>query len=155
MDKLNLMNRLEFLKKAGFGGAALMALLTSCQDGFTKLAAETAVSTTPVAKPVTGSLDFTIDLSASANAALKNVGGYVVVSGIVVAKTGASTYAAATRTCSHEPKNQVIFQSNEFYCTAHGARFTTAGVGLNREANRGLAIYKTELKDVKTLRIFV
>ncbi len=148
------MTRLEFLKKAGFGGAALMALLTSCQDGFTKLAAETAASTTPVAKPVTGSLNFTIDLTASANAALKNVGGYVVVNGIVVAKTGATTYVAGSHTCTHEPKNQVIFQSNEFYCTAHGARFTTAGAGLNREGSRGLSIYQTELKDSKTLRIF-
>jgi cytochrome b6-f complex iron-sulfur subunit len=148
------MTRLDFLKKAGFGGASLMALLSSCESGFSKLAAETAAAATPVVQPKSGSLDFTIDLSASANSALLKSGGYIISNNIVIAKTAAGTYVAGSRTCTHEPKNQVIFQSGEFYCTAHGARFTTAGAGLNKEANRGLAIYKTELKDTKTLRVF-
>jgi nitrite reductase/ring-hydroxylating ferredoxin subunit len=87
----------------------------------------------------------TLDLTLSANAALLKVGGYIRQSNIVVALVAANTYAAVTQTCSHEGQKQVIYQSGEFYCQSHGARFTTAGVGLNSNGRGGLTVYKTSL----------
>jgi nitrite reductase/ring-hydroxylating ferredoxin subunit len=94
-----------------------------------------------------------IDLTSSTYAKLKAVGGYMVVSGIVVALSKANTYVAATVTCSHEPKNRIIYSNNEWYCTDHGARFSLTGAGLNSNGKKGLAVYKVAT-DGKTLVVY-
>jgi nitrite reductase/ring-hydroxylating ferredoxin subunit len=167
-----MMTRLDFLKSVGFRGPALMALLTSCvreEDTFVEaLTAQNLVSETPAAdttslggttdasmklqsaaaittealNAITG-VKLRIDLTLSANAALLKVGGYLVKSGIVVAQSSSGVVVAATQTCSHEPKNKVIFNKTEFYCTEHGARFSLTGAGLNTFGRAGLTIYKT------------
>ncbi len=123
-------DRNGFLKQLGFAGASLFALYTldSCKN-------ESAV---------TPSGNITIDLSSAANAALKNNGGFVVNSGVVIANFNGS-YIAATLTCSHEQQKQITFKNNEWYCTAHGARYTPTGTGLNSEGRNNLTIYKTSL----------
>jgi nitrite reductase/ring-hydroxylating ferredoxin subunit len=162
------MNRYEFLKSMGFGGAALMAVLTSCvsqEDTYlpvvsidpkaaTSTTATTNVDTTPVTdiSKITNPL-LKIDISATSNSALKKVSGYVVQSGIVVAQVAAGAYAAVTNTCSHEPKKQVIFDSGEFYCTAHGARFDITGKGLNSVGSRGVRAYNVAT-DGKTVVVY-
>ena len=83
-----------------------------------------------------------IDLTQSANAALLKAGGYLRQSGIVVAQTSTGTLVAATQTCTHEPKNQVIFNKTEFYCTAHGARYSTTGSRLNTLGRTNLTVYQ-------------
>ncbi|MFN3381074.1 MAG: Rieske (2Fe-2S) protein [Runella zeae] len=161
------MNRYEFLKSMGFRGGALMALLTSCireEDTYVEaLTISPSSSTTPVetTPPTTGTTDLstiknplvTIDLTASANAALKTVGGYLIKSGIVIAQASAGVYVAATQTCSHEPKKRVIFNKTEFYCTDHGARFDLTGKGLNSFGSKGIAVYKVAT-DGKTLVVY-
>lgn len=124
------MNRTQFLKSLGLTGAALLAVLTACQpeDGVLP----------------DGPVDFNLDLADPANAALQQPGGYVVANGVVVARTTQQQLVAVTQTCSHEGRPQVTFRNNEFYCTAHGARYTTAGVGLNNEGRRGLTVYQIE-----------
>ncbi|WP_435356021.1 (2Fe-2S)-binding protein [Emticicia sp. SJ17W-69] len=94
-----------------------------------------------------------IDLTSTTYAKLKTVGGYVVVSGVVVALSKANTYVAATVTCSHEPKNRIIYSNNEWYCTDHGARFSLTGTGLNNNGRKGLAVYKVAT-DGKTLVVY-
>ncbi|CAH0994655.1 hypothetical protein EMA8858_00767 [Emticicia aquatica] len=94
-----------------------------------------------------------IDLTSSTYSKLKTVGGYVVVSGVVVALSKANTYIAATVVCSHEPKKQVIYYNNEWYCTAHGARFSLTGSGLNGNGRGGLSVYKVAT-DGKTLVVY-
>ncbi|WP_428666729.1 Rieske (2Fe-2S) protein [Runella sp.] len=154
------MNRYQFLKSMGFRGAALMAVMSSCireEDTYINALVEkpTDTATTPVAtNPVTTTPStttdlstiknplLTLDLSATANASLKTVGGYVAKSGIVVALTSAGNYAAVTQTCSHEPKKKIIFNKTEFYCTDHGARFDLTGKGLNSFGSKGLTVYK-------------
>ena len=166
------MTRLDFLKSIGFKGPALMAVLTSCVNkedtfidalsvqkettivpvtappivspttsGSVKLVSATAITTEALNK-ITG-VKLKIDLTASTNAALLKVGGYLVSSGIVVAQSTSGVIVAATQTCSHEPKKKVIFNKTEFYCTDHGARFSLTGVGLNTYGKSGLTIYKT------------
>lgn len=132
MNQQEKIKRNEFLKKLGFSGASLFALYTldSCQN-------ESNVA------PLTG--DITVDLADASNAQLKTNGGYVIKNGVVIARVNATTYIAATLTCSHEGKNQIVFKSNEWYCTAHGARFDQTGKGLNTEGKKGLKIYQTTL----------
>lgn len=76
---------------------------------------------------------------------LGKVGGYIQLSGIVVAQPTAGVYVAATQTCSHEPKKKVIYYPalNAYYCTEHGAQFSLAGKGLNSFGSGGLTVYKT------------
>lgn len=132
MNQQEKIRRNEFLKKLGFSGAALFALYTldSCQN-------ESNVA------PLTG--DITVDLADASNAQLKTNGGYVIKNGVVIARVNATTYIAATLTCSHEGKTQITFRNNEWYCTAHGARFDQTGKGLNTEGKKGLKIYQTTL----------
>lgn len=171
------MKRHEFLKSIGFRGAALMAVLTACTkaedsvlpaltispttDSGTSTTTDststgtgtgTGTSTGTDLSKITNRL-LTIDLSSSTAANLKNVGGYITQSGIVVAQSTAGVYVAATQTCTHEPKRQVIFNVNEYYCTAHGARFSLTGSGKNSFGSRGLTVYKTAT-DGKTLVVY-
>ena len=132
MTQQEKIKRNEFLKKLGFSGAALFALYTldSCQN-------ESNVA------PLTG--DITVDLADASNPQLKTNGGYVIKNGVVIARVNATTYIAATLTCSHEGKTQITFRNNEWYCTAHGARFDQTGKGLNTEGKKGLKMYQTTL----------
>lgn len=132
------MNRNEFLKNLGFKGAGLLAVY--CAGSSLSGCVNNAQSVSPQAQ---GNL--TIDLSAASNKALNTVGGFVVVSQTVIARTGTSTFAAATQICSHEEQPQVRYLNGEFYCTAHGARFSTGGKGLNGNGSRGLTTYQTQL----------
>jgi nitrite reductase/ring-hydroxylating ferredoxin subunit len=168
------MTRYEFLKSMGFKGAALMALMTSCireEDTYINALTEKAIASTPVTPtppvtttPGTGAGTgtdlssiknrlLTLDLTQAANAALLTVGGYIRQSNIVVAQVSTGVYAAATQTCSHQPRNKIIFNRTEFYCTDHGARFDLSGNGLNSLGSRGIAVYKVAT-DGKTLVVY-
>ncbi|MFY0594636.1 Rieske (2Fe-2S) protein [Roseivirga sp.] len=141
------MNRKDFLKRLGVGAA--FALTATCLGG---CAVENINPDTP--NTASGPIDFTLDLDSTANARLQNNGGYVVVNNqVVVAKTNTGEYVAATRTCSHDPRKEVILRNGEWYCTAHGARFRLDGAGLNGNGRKGLTIYNTSLTD-NMLRVF-
>jgi len=133
------MNRMEFLKSLGLKGASLFAVycaassLTSCVNE----------SMDPSLTSGGTGNELLLDLSSSAYSKLNTVGNYVIVSGIVIAKVSATAFAAVTQVCSHEGKRQVVFNAGEFYCSAHGARFDTAGKGLNSTGSRGLKTYVT------------
>lgn len=100
--------------------------LTSCS--------QSGVAPAPLSGP------FTVDLTSAANTTLKNVGGYIITNNVVVANTSQG-FVAATVVCSHEGLRQVILRNNEFFCTAHDARFILTGKGLNSVGNKGLTIY--------------
>lgn len=124
------MTRTDFLKSLGLSGAALLTvLLAACQR--TEVTPETPV-------------DFDLDLTDHANAPLRQPGGFVVVQGVVVARTKPGHLVAVTQTCSHQAQKQVVFDNHEFVCLAHGARFDTAGKGLNSNGSRGLRVYAVE-----------
>ncbi|MCP9768645.1 (2Fe-2S)-binding protein [Lacihabitans sp. LS3-19] len=96
-----------------------------------------------------------LDLSTTTYAKLRtSLGAYFVINNsyvIALSKTG--KYIAATVTCSHQPRNRIVFSNEEWYCTDHGARFSLNGTGLNSRANGGLTIYKTAT-DGNTLIIY-
>jgi nitrite reductase/ring-hydroxylating ferredoxin subunit len=167
------MNRYNFLKNLGLRGAALMAVMTGCvneEDTYVEaltLNANGQSTTGPVSATVAAPASATgtaadvlavknplLKLDLTTTAALKNVGGYIARSGYVVAQVSAGVYVAVTQTCSHEPKKQIILNSNEFYCTAHGARFNLNGTGKNSLGSRGITLYKV-ITDGKTLVVYL
>lgn len=125
-------NRNEFLKSLGLKGAALLAVY--CAGQSLSSCTTNDVTPTPLANAIT------VDLTSAANAALLKVGGYVVTNNVVVANT-AKGYVAVTVVCSHEGQKKVLLRNDEFYCTAHGARYDLSGKGLNSEGSRGLTTY--------------
>ncbi len=127
--------RRDFLKNLGLGGAALMAIYCtgSCKN---------------MDMAVPNVAQFNIDLTATANSALTKNGGYIIKNDVVIARTMQGSYVAVTLICSHEQRREVTFTTNnEFYCTAHGARFDTTGKGLNANGKGGLKTYPTMLMD--------
>lgn len=126
------MDRKEFLGKLGIGAAFVLTstCLGSCSDS--ELEPE---------EPV----DFTLDLSDQANAGLTNNGGYIIKNRVVVAKDNDGNYVAATEKCSHEGLYDIVFSDNEWKCTAHQARFSINGEGLNENGKRDLTVYEVEL----------
>ena len=136
------MERREFLEKLGIGAA--FALTSSCLGSCTK------TDSAP-----TGTVDFTLDLSASANAALNANGGFIISNKVVVARDTSGNYVAATQVCSHEGNVQVSYNkaSNNYMCSVHGATFDLQGKGTNANGSKGLTIYKTSLSGT-SLRVF-
>ena len=144
------MDRKEFLKTLGISGAALFA--TYCLGSCGKKDEAAPATVLP-----DGGL--TLDLNTATYSPLKTNGGFVILSAekIVVARTNTGTYVAVTRVCSHQGNEQVSFLPNEnlFECSAHGARFSTTGSGLNANGSNGLRTYRTEINQAgDSLRIF-
>ena len=135
------MNRMEFLKSLGLKGASLFAVYCAAA-GLSSCVNESMDPTSPTGG--TGN-ELLLDLNSAAYTKLNTVGNYVIVSGIVIARVSATAFAAVTQVCSHEGRRQVVFNAGEFYCAAHGARFDTAGKGLNSTGSRGLKTYATVL----------
>jgi cytochrome b6-f complex iron-sulfur subunit len=135
------MKRKEFIAKLGIGAA--FVLTTNCLQSCTKDSA------------ADGPVDFTLDLKEAANATLAINGNYIVTNGVVVARANDGSYVAATVTCSHDNQKKVTYDkdTNQYYCTAHGAEFDLAGKGKNSLGNKGLTIYKTTLTGT-TLRVY-
>jgi len=144
------MNRMEFLKSLGLKGASLFAVYCAAA-GLSSCVNESMDPTNPTGG--TGN-ELLLDLNSAAYTKLNTVGNYVVVSGIVIARVSATAFAAVTQVCSHEGRRQVVFNAGEFFCAAHGARFDTAGKGLNSTGRRGLKTYATLLEGT-TLKVTV
>ncbi len=134
----------------GPNGTTVSTTTTTTTPGSTTTA---PTSTTATTADVLGIKNPLLTINLTTTTALKNVGGYIAQSGIVVAQVSAGVYAAVTQTCSHEPKRQVIFNVNEFYCTAHGARFDLTGKGKNSLGSGGITAYKIAT-DGKTLVVY-
>lgn len=134
LESASNINRHEFLRKIGFAGTALAAVYFA---GHLQSCTNDRVNPAPT--------NLTLDLTSTENAALKTNGGYVIKDGVVIARSNTGTYIAATLTCSHEGKNQITYQTDHFYCTAHGAKYDNTGKGLNSEGKNGIAVYTTTL----------
>lgn len=142
------MNRMEFLKSLGLKGASLFAVYCAAA-GLSSCVNESMDPTTPTGG--TGN-ELSLDLTSATYSKLNTTGNYVIVSGIVIARVSATAFAAVTQVCSHEGQRKVVFNAGEFYCPAHGARFDTAGKGLNSTGSRGLKTYVTSLQGT-TLKV--
>lgn len=145
------MRRKQFIKTLGAG--AVFALTVPCIGGCT---ADSASSDPELESPsvANGKIDFTLDLDAGENAALKNNGGYVIVDGrVVVAKTITGSYVAASRKCAHQGNYQVIYENDGFSCSVHGATYDLTGKPTNMVTSNSLTVYKTSLNG-SSLRVY-
>lgn len=145
------MTRKDFITKVGIGGfVALTACLQACSS-------ETATPSTNTNNTNTNSgskIDFTLDLDAAANAALKTNGGFLYNGNIIVARTKDGLYVAVSKICTHEGTTIAFdVNSNIFRCPNHGATFGTDGKVLQSPAKTDLKVYKTQVTN-NILRIF-
>lgn len=111
------MKRRNFIKNscslcaAGMVSAAV--LLESCDKN----------SRTPEGPTV----NFTLDLSSSANSALNSAGGSLASNGVVIINTG-SDFAAIAQRCTHEGCSVAYSASgNELRCPCHSGKFDLNG----------------------------
>lgn len=132
------MDRKEFLAAVGLSAASVA--FVNCV-GCSK---SSDASASGVSGP--SNVDFTLDLSASANAVLLTNGGYLSSNGIIVARTTAGVYIAVQQSCTHE-NYPLVYQSanHRFYCNNHGSYFTEAGVVQAGPAAKSLTTYVTVL----------
>lgn len=129
---------MQFLKSLGLKGASLFAVYCAAY-GLSSCVNE---SMDPKSSSGAGG-ELVLDLSTADYASLNTVGNYVIVSSIVIARVSTAAFAAVTQVCSHQGQKRVVFNAGEFYCAVHGARFDTAGKGLNANGSRGLKTYAT------------
>jgi cytochrome b6-f complex iron-sulfur subunit len=140
------MDRKEFFSAIGVSAAAFTVM--SCLG-----CAKNSSSANPSTSGPTG-IDFTLELSAPANAALTTNGGYLISHSVLVARTTTGAYIAVQESCTHE-SYPLTYQagSNRFYCNNHGATFTENGTVTGGPTSRSLTVYKTSLSGT-SLRIY-
>jgi cytochrome b6-f complex iron-sulfur subunit len=131
------MDRKEFLTALGYASGAL--IFATCLAGCKK--EDNSNSTTPA--PV---VDFTLELTQPANAALNTNGGFIYSNGIIVAKTTAGNIIAVSQACTHQGTT-VQFQgvNNQFFCPNHGSTFSTSGAVTGAPATASLKQYNVTI----------
>ena len=97
--------------------------------------------------------DLKINMDESAYSALKNAGGFVVVSGIIIANSDGDNYVAVSSICTHNACTVgYSVQNNNFPCPCHGSVFNANGSVANGPATQPLKQY-TVTKDGNVLTI--
>jgi cytochrome b6-f complex iron-sulfur subunit len=136
------MDRKEFISQVGLGAASLLFLncLGGCSKGGDRPPAPTNV-------------DFTVDLSSPANAALVTSGGFIYTNGVVVAKAVSGSYVAVSQACTHEGTSVQYQTTDRFFCPNHGSVFSTSGTVVTGPATKSLTRYNTSLSG-NNLRVF-
>ena len=103
----------------------------------------TATSIIPVTVTPTTPALATVDVSTGA---LATNGGYLVVKGIVIARTNTGTFLAVAAACTHAGTNvRYVLANNNFHSPNHGAEFSNTGVVTRGPATRNLTQYTTIL----------
>jgi cytochrome b6-f complex iron-sulfur subunit len=104
--------------------------------------------------PTPSNVDFTLDLSLSANAPLNSDGGSVTSQGIIIVRVSAGNFVALSRACTHQG-TPVDFQgaSNNFICSNHGSTFSLNGTVTKGPASSPLRKFNTSLTGT-SLRVF-
>jgi cytochrome b6-f complex iron-sulfur subunit len=138
------MDRKEFFSKVGFGAA--LVLVPACIAGLaTSCESEGNVSPAPT------NVDFTLDI---ATGNLASPGGFLVHSGVVVARTLTGGFLAVSASCTHEGTN-VNYSSanNNFICPNHGATFNSTGGVTRGPASSNLTSYVVEVLSATQIRV--
>ena len=110
-----MMDRKEFLKN----GLALC--------GLTMIPAALIESCTKSTSTAPTNVNFTLDLTSSANASLNNVGGSVSSGSVIVICTAASTYVALSTVCTHQQCTVAYTTgSGKLVCPCHGGTYSAS-----------------------------
>lgn len=137
------MDRKEFIINLGKSTAAvcMACYLASCGDDDSNPSAPSNV-------------DFTLDLTLSANQALNNVGGTLYKDGIIIARVSQTSFIALSQYCTHQGTTvQFEANNNRFHCPQHGSNYRTDGTVINGPAERALVKYNAELSGT-SLRVY-
>jgi cytochrome b6-f complex iron-sulfur subunit len=135
------MERKQFIKIVGMGSVACACgQLVSC--------------TSKSNDPAPTNIDFTLDLTLPANAALTADGGSLSTQGIIVVRIAAGDFAALSQACTHQ-STPVNYRksSNDFLCPNHGSTFSINGTATKGPATTALRKYNTTLTG-NSLRVF-
>src|SRR6267154_547882 len=109
------MNRRDFLNRTS--GLLSIAVIAEVVESCSK--------SSMVPTPTAG---FSVDLSSSANSALKAVGGFVLTKGIYIICTAPSTYVALSSVCTHQGCTlNFVSASKQFSCPCHGGLYDISG----------------------------
>lgn len=99
-------------------------------------------------------VNFTLDLTESANASLLTIGGALAKNGVLVARTSSGSYIAVQQSCTHESFSLIYHVSAQlFLCNKHGAAFNENGTVANPPATKNLTVYNTKLTGT-SLRVY-
>ncbi len=127
------MDRIEFIKKSALFCGAIMvggALIESCQKN----------------NPAPAPVNFSINLTDPAYAALKTVGGFIEYSNAIVIRTGASTYVALSDICTHSGCTVSYYSNqNQIVCPCHGGTFDINGNVVSGPPPSALAKYNVSV----------
>ncbi len=100
-----------------------------------------------------GNIDLKINMDDSSYSGLKNAGGFVVVSAIIIANTGGDNYVALSSICTHQACTVgYSVQNDNFPCPCHGSVFNSNGSVANGPATQPLKQY-TVTRDGNVLTI--
>ena len=101
----------------------------------------------------TGSGSITVDITASANSALQNIGGTVALGsnkvdskGVFVIRVSESEVTAYSRNCTHQGCTVSAFQGAKAKCGCHGSEFNKSGQAVTGPATRSLTKYTATLE---------
>jgi cytochrome b6-f complex iron-sulfur subunit len=137
------MDRKNFLNQVGMGAAALLA--PACIGGLAACGKSNSAPSAP------SNVDFTVDVSSGA---LATNGGFLVMNGIIIARTTSGAFLAVSAACTHEGTNvNYVAGSNKFVCPNHNAQFSSTGVVTQGPATKNLTSYNTSLNG-STLRVY-
>jgi len=129
-------SRKEFIEQVGVGAAVLF--VAACAGSCKKTATGPA------------SVNFTVDVSTGA---LSANGGYIIKSGVIVARTSTGSFVAVSDTCTHNGGQLYFTHPDTFQCPLHGATFNTSGVVTGGPAPTNLQKYNTALSG-SSLRVY-
>lgn len=129
------MERKKFLKNVAVGGSILIAspmVFSACSKD-----EDMGTPNDPG-----GSAATTVDLTASAYAALGTIGGYAYKGDIMIFRTGENSYLALSKICTHQGCDVTYSHANgNVPCPCHGSLYTTGGVVINGPATANLKKY--------------
>ena len=136
-DESDTLPRREFLSQATL--TAVAAVLAACSGGGGGV---TGPAAAPNPEPTPGTSGSSLTVTLGSFAALANVGGIAAVGNlgtkpIAVVRTGAASYTALSRICTHAGCD-VNVAGNGFSCPCHGSKFDSQGQATEGPAQAAL-----------------
>lgn len=150
------MKRSEFIRSLSLGSSAVMALY--CMGTLTSCTKEEPMPSNSSSAPTTGSggkVDFTIDLSLSANSALLTNGGFLYFDNIIVVRSMTGSFVALSKVCTHQGTTvEYKPATDDIFCSNHGSRYELNGKVKQSPAQAPLTQYQTSLLSSLKVRVF-
>lgn len=92
--------------------------------------------------PIDSTNGLTVDMSNPNYATLLNAGGFIILSGVIIANTDGNTWVALSSTCTHNGCTiGYNATQNNFPCPCHGSVFNANGSVANGPATQPLKQY--------------